>query len=93
MGGGQTYASQWDTNRRRSLAATILPVVLYDNFEDRWVITDFAFKLDNRGNVSPQQAFQCFAVSKSGDPLAGGWNFYSVETDRRASSRPRRLTQ
>src|SRR4051794_16015104 len=56
------------------------PVVLYDSFEDRWVITDFAFKLDSSGNVSPQHVFECFAVSKTGDPVAGGWNFYSVET-------------
>ena len=57
------------------------PVVLYDTFEDRWVITDFAFSLDAGGNVvNPPGSFQCFAVSKSGDPLAGGWNYYSVNT-------------
>ncbi len=55
------------------------PVVLYDTFEDRWVITDFAFKLDGGGNViSPPGSYQCFAVSKTGDPIAGGWNFYSL---------------
>ena len=56
------------------------PVVLYDSFEDRWIITDFAFKLDGSGNVNPQHVFQCFAVSKTGDPVNGGWNFYSIET-------------
>src|SRR3954470_9408423 len=56
------------------------PVVLYDSFEDRWVVTDFAFKLDGAGNVNPQHVFECFAVSKTGDPVTGGWNFYSVET-------------
>jgi len=55
------------------------PVVLYDSFEDRWFITDFAFKLDGSGNINPQHVFQCFAVSKSGDPVNGGWNFYSIE--------------
>ena len=55
------------------------PVVLYDSFEDRWFITDFAFKLDGSGNVvNPPGAFQCFAVSKTGDPVTGGWNFYSI---------------
>jgi hypothetical protein len=54
------------------------PVVLYDSFEDRWFITDFAFKLVG-GAVSPPHVFQCFAVSKTGDPVAGGWNFYSIE--------------
>jgi hypothetical protein len=55
------------------------PVVVYDSFENRWFITDFAFKLDGSGNVvDPPGAFQCFAVSKSGDPVTGGWNFYSI---------------
>jgi hypothetical protein len=55
------------------------PVVLYDTFEDRWIITDFAFQLDGSNNVvNPPGAFQCFAVSKTGDPVAGGWNFYSI---------------
>jgi uncharacterized repeat protein (TIGR01451 family) len=55
------------------------PVVLYDTFEDRWVLTDFAFQLDGSNNViNPPGAFQCFAVSKTGDPVTGGWNFYSI---------------
>jgi hypothetical protein len=55
------------------------PVVLYDTFHGRWVITDFAFKLDTAGNVvNPPGAYQCFAVSQSGDPVSGGWNFYSL---------------
>src|SRR5438067_3624750 len=55
------------------------PVVLYDSYEDRWFITDFAFQLDGTGAVvNPPGAFQCFAVSKTGDPVNGGWNFYSI---------------
>jgi hypothetical protein len=54
------------------------PVVLYDTFEDRWIITDFAFVLDG-GNDVQAPAFQCFAASKNGDPVNGGWNFYSRE--------------
>jgi hypothetical protein len=51
------------------------PVILYDTFEDRWVITDFAFQVDGLGNVvNPPGAFQCFAVSKTGDPVSGGWS-------------------
>jgi hypothetical protein len=57
------------------------PVVLYDTFEDRWVITDFAFKLDGSNNViNPPGSFQVIAVSKTGDPVSGGWNFYSINT-------------
>src|SRR5690349_4642132 len=55
------------------------PVVLYDTYENRWFITDFAFKLDASGNViNPPGALQCIAVSKTGDPVTGGWNFYSI---------------
>jgi hypothetical protein len=56
------------------------PVVLYDTFEDRWVITDFAFQLSGGAVVNPPGMFQCIAVSKSGDPVSGGWNFYSINT-------------
>ena len=56
------------------------PVVLYDTFEDRWMLIDFAFILDGGGNVNPQAAFMCFAASKTSDPVAGGWNFYSINT-------------
>jgi uncharacterized repeat protein (TIGR01451 family) len=57
------------------------PLVLYDTFEDRWVITDFAFTLDGANNViNPPGSFQCFAVSKTGNPVSGGWNFYSINT-------------
>jgi len=54
------------------------PVVLYDTFEDRWIITDFAFLTDINGNVLAP-AYQCFAASMTGDPVAGGWNFYSIQ--------------
>ena len=55
------------------------PVVVYDTFEDRWIITDFAFTLDGSSNViNPPGTFQCIAVSKTGDPVVGGWNFYSI---------------
>jgi hypothetical protein len=56
------------------------PVVLYDTFEDRWVITDFAFTLSGGNVVNPPGNFQVIAVSKTGDPVSGGWNFYSINT-------------
>jgi hypothetical protein len=57
------------------------PVVLYDSFEDRWIISDFAFQVDGSGNViNPPGSFQCFAVSMTGDPVSGGWNYYSINT-------------
>jgi hypothetical protein len=66
------FGNQCDTNNFGD------PVVVYDTFEDRWVISDFAFTLDGGGNVNPAIAYQCFAVSKTGDPVTGGWNFYSI---------------
>jgi hypothetical protein len=57
------------------------PVVLYDTFEDRWIITDFAYlPAAGGGATNPPGVFQCFAVSQSGDPVAGGWNYYSINT-------------
>ena len=57
------------------------PVVLYDTFEDRWIISDFAFTLDSGGNIiNPPGNQQVFAVSKTNDPVSGGWNFYSINT-------------
>src|SRR5262249_42906659 len=53
-------------------------VVLYDTFEDRWIITDFAFTLTGNTVNNPPGAWQCFAVSQSGDPVSGGWNYYSI---------------
>jgi hypothetical protein len=66
------------------------PVVLYDSFEDRWIITDFAFQLTVAGAViSPPGSFECFAVSKTGDPVAGGWNFYSIQVPQALPDYPK----
>lgn len=46
------------------------PVVVYDRFADRWIITDFSV-------AGPY--FECIAVSQTGDPVAGGWYFYGVK--------------
>jgi hypothetical protein len=54
------------------------PVVLYDTFEDRWIVSDFAFASSGSAVANPPGAFQCIAVSKTGDPVAGGWNFYFI---------------
>src|SRR5204863_141820 len=46
------------------------PVVLYDTFEDRWIITDFAFLTDISNNVLAP-AYPCFAASMNGNPFTG----------------------
>ncbi len=54
------------------------PVVVWDSEADRWIITDFAFVLSNGNPVAPY--YQCFAVSKTADPVSGGWYPYALQT-------------
>ncbi|MEO8801978.1 MAG: Ig-like domain-containing protein [Rudaea sp.] len=62
------------------------PVVLHDARNDRWILTDFAFGFSGS---NPQKPFyQCIAVSKTGDPVSGGWYFYAVQMDTGASGGP-----
>jgi len=51
------------------------PVALYDPFGDRWIVTDFAWSSFSTGPF-----YQCMAVSKTGDPVNGGWYFYAWKT-------------
>ncbi len=63
------------------------PVVLYDSGADRWILTNFAFALDAFGN--PKAPFyECIAVSKSGNPVTGGWWLYPLRTDTNAAGQP-----
>jgi hypothetical protein len=55
------------------------PVVVYDRISDRWVLSNFAFSLVSGNPVSP--FYQCIAVSKSGDPVAGGYWLYALRMD------------
>ncbi len=45
------------------------PMVRYDPLADRWVISQFALP-----------GHQCFAVSRTSDPVAGGWYLYAFPT-------------
>ncbi len=51
------------------------PIVLYDRYSGRWIITDFAWA-STRGPF-----YECIAVSKTGDPVSGGWWFYALTAD------------
>src|SRR6266542_3127461 len=55
------------------------PVVLYDRLADRWILTHFAFGFGPFGPISP--FYQCIAVSKSGDPVSGGWWLYPLRLE------------
>ena len=50
------------------------PIVLYDQVSGRWIITDFAFA----GNGTTPPYYECIAVSKTADPVSGGWWLYTV---------------
>lgn len=50
------------------------PIVQYDHLADRWIITQFAVPGGTAG------LHQCFAVSRTPDPIAGGWNLYDFTT-------------
>jgi hypothetical protein len=62
------------------------PVVLHDGVADRWILTNFAFSTSAGNPVAP--FFQCIAVSKTSDPVAGGWRFYAVQMDIGGSGPP-----
>jgi uncharacterized repeat protein (TIGR01451 family) len=47
---------------------------------DRWILTHFAFSLNSSGAILPG-VYQCIAVSKTGDPVSGGYYLYAVQMD------------
>jgi hypothetical protein len=49
--------------------------VFYDQIADRWVVSDFAFPSGNSVN------YQCIGVSKTNDPVSGGWWLYALQID------------
>ena len=63
------------------------PVALYDTLRDRWILTHFAFRTDSGGNpIAP--FFQCFAASKTNNPVTGGWWLYAVRMDSGVGGQP-----
>lgn len=52
-----------------SQSGTSDPVVLYDHLADRWLISQLA--------GPPFRRFECIAVSRSPDPVDGGWFLYA----------------
>lgn len=57
------------------------PVVLYDSIADRWILSDFAWASFANGPF-----YECLAVSKTSDPVSGGWWFYAFETGQSPAS-------
>ncbi|MEP7014887.1 MAG: dockerin type I domain-containing protein [Verrucomicrobiota bacterium] len=51
-------------------------VVFYDHQADRFVVTDFAFP-----SFPGASFYECIGVSKTSDPVAGGWWLYAIQID------------
>lgn len=56
------------------------PVALYDQIADRWLLSDFAFPISLAGNPLPP-FYECIAISKTSDPVSGGWYLYALQAD------------
>ena len=50
--------------------------VLYDSLADRWLIASTAYWVDS--DTGPDYFRQCIAVSRTGDPVTGGWYLYAL---------------
>ena len=53
------------------------PIVRYDHLADRWLISQFA--------LPGPDLHECIAISRTGDPVAGGWFLYDFPTIDTAS--------
>jgi hypothetical protein len=52
------------------------PTVVYDQLADRYIVADFAWS-----NIQNGPYYECIAVSKTGNPVTGGWWLYAVRAD------------
>ena len=50
--------------------------VFYDHLADRWVVSDFAFP-----SFPGASFYECIGVSKTSDPVSGGWWLYAIQVD------------
>ncbi len=56
------------------------PTVVYDPGRDRFIVADFAWT-----DIVNGPYYECVAVSKTGDPVTGGWWFYAIRADDAAN--------
>ena len=56
------------------------PIVVYDPLADRWILAHLGFARRRRDRpTSP--FYECIAVSKTSDPVTGGWYLYALRQD------------
>jgi hypothetical protein len=53
---------------------------------DRWILTHFAFVVSGANPLPP--FYECIAVSKTSDPVLGGWWLYPLQMDPGGTGRP-----
>jgi hypothetical protein len=58
------------------------PIVRYDHLADRWLMSQFALPGGTQG------FFECIAISRTSDPVAGGWFLYAFPTTDGATGNP-----
>jgi hypothetical protein len=71
-----TLNAMWDgTNTACDDHSQGDPIVVYDPMADRWIIASLGFE-----TFAPP-FYECIAVSRTSDPVAGGWYLYAIRTD------------
>lgn len=58
------------------------PIVRYDHLADRWLLSQFAVPGGAQG------LHECIAISRTADPIAGGWFLYDFPTVDGATGQP-----
>src|SRR5215472_10765777 len=65
------------------------PIVIYDTLADRWILAHIGSAFTSSSNPTPTPPFyECIAVSKTSDPVAGGWWLYPLRMDPGGTSTP-----
>jgi hypothetical protein len=54
------------------------PTVIYDSMANRWIVGDFAWGPTTNDFLNGPY-YQCIAVSKTNDPVVGGWWLYGID--------------
>ncbi|MEO8476343.1 MAG: calcium-binding protein [Actinomycetota bacterium] len=54
------------------------PTVVYDQIADRWFVADFAW---GGADLGTGPYYECVAVSKTANPVTGGWWLYAIRAD------------
>lgn len=65
------------------------PIVVYDPLGDRWILAHIGSAFTGSSNPTPTPPFyECIAVSKTSDPVGGGWWFYPLQMDPGGAGKP-----